>query len=436
MKKVLKKSLSVMLSFMMVFSLFSMIAPVTVSALPATDTTYAKGDKYGTPAWSGTGDRWIQWATGSDYAKVYYPSHIYLDVSETLQSAGYHFDVEWHFGDSANYRILLGAPIWGDYRAYSKAGPYYYTMTNIFSDYAVDASMPPNATGGLYGSTWTGSATDFDLRVVGYNDSQGTDGFTYNNTRHEKYVLWRNNVNAGNPVWTSIYLMGTPNSSYKGKTTEFNTTQDSMTNYGILQSYQKGGSWSTHGNSSMFNQKGTSSSYMEGQWIEMQWFVTVYDKSALNSEIIKAGQILQQQNGYNSYVVQGSYSDLVQQNNDAQSVITTRAQTQTNIDSAKNSLYNTASNLYYGASNTALRNLVAQAEEIISRAEYTAKYTEDSRNALESALSSAKSVSYYNSVPTYRAYTNENAGKNAASDQSAIDSVAGALQAAIADGRK
>ena len=432
MKKILKKSLSLFLTVLMVFSCFAMISPITAGALPATDYTYAKGDKYGTPAWSGTGDRWIQWATGSDYVKVYYPSQIYLDVSETLQSAGYHFDVEWHFGDSANYRILLGAPVWGDYSAYSKAGPYYYTMTNIFSDYKVDASIPPNATGGPYGATWTGSSTDYDLRIVGYNHAnQGTDGFSYNNTRHDKYILWRNNVNAGNPVRTSIYLMGTPKASYKGTTNEFNTTQDSMNNYGLAQNYKSGGSWSTHNSSSMFNSKGSSSSYMEGQWIEMQWFVTVYDKSALNSEIVKAGEILSANRNYTQYVVAGSYSDLSQQNTDAQTAITTRATNQNTLDSVKNTLYNTSNALYFGASNTALRNLVAEAEGYINSADYTAKYTQSSRTALEAAVADAKNLSYYNNVPRYHAYNVTLAGENAASDQSAINSVANSLQAAI-----
>ncbi len=134
MTKFLKKSLSVILTFMMILSCFSMLSPLEARALPATDSTYATGDRYGTPAWSGTGDRWFQWTYSSDYVRVYYPSHIYLDITETLQSAGYHFDVEWHFGDSAQYRILLGAPVWGDNSAFSGHPTRYYTMTNIFSD--------------------------------------------------------------------------------------------------------------------------------------------------------------------------------------------------------------------------------------------------------------------------------------------------------------
>lgn len=341
----------------MAFTLIPVVSPVTVNALPATDSTYARGDKYGTPAWSGTGDRWFLWSNGgTDYVKIYYPSNIYLDVSETLQSAGYHFDVEWHYGDSVKYRLFLGAPMWGDNSAYIGYPARYYTMTNIFSDYAVDASLPPNAPGGPYGATYSGSETDFDLRIVGYNHAnQGKDGFTSEGVRHEKYILWRSNSNIGNPAKTTIYLMGTPNASYKGTTTEYNTSGASFASYGLAQSYSSG--WNTDSNgTSLFAGKGDRSSYMEGQWIEMAWNVTVYDKSALNSEIVKAGQILSAQSGYNSYVVQGSYEDLLQHNSDAQAVITKREQTQTDIDNTRTELYNTAYALVYSASNTNLRH--------------------------------------------------------------------------------
>ena len=429
MKNILKKSLSVFLTVLMVISCFSVISPITAGAIPATDSTYARGDKYGTPAYTGTGDRWFRWATGSDYVTVYYPSQIYLDVSETLQSAGYHFDVEWHYGDTHKYRILLGAPIWGDHRAFSGQPTKYYTMTNIFSDYAVDASLPKGAPSGLYGST--SSSTDYDLRIMGYGHAnQGTDGFTVNNARHDKYVLFRTNVNYYNPASASIYLMGTPSSSYVGTTTEYNTSGSSIGSYGLAQNYPNG--WKTDESATnMFKVKGSSSSYMEGQWIEMQWFVTVYDKSALNSEIVKAGQIISANQNYRQYVVSGSFDGLVQKNSEAQTVITTRATTQSNINNAKNNLYSAASGLTFGASNTALRELVSQAEAIINSGEYEAKYTENSRNALEIALADAKALSYYNSVPTYNAYNITLAGSSAASDQSAINSTANALSAAI-----
>ncbi|MBQ9946317.1 MAG: FIVAR domain-containing protein, partial [Clostridia bacterium] len=431
MKKNLKKVLSVILTLMMVFSCFSGIGHIEAKALPATDSTYATGDKYGTVKWSGTGDRWFCWSTGSDYVKVYYPSHIYLDISETLQSAGYHFDVEWHFGDSSKYRILLGAPVWGDHSAFSGMPTKYYTMTNIFSDYAVDASLPKGAPAGWY-NDGTGSATDYDLRIVGYNYSdQGTDGFTQNGARHEKYVLWRTNTSYYNPASGSIYLKGTPSSSYVGKTTEYNTSGGSIGSYGLAQQYESGSKWSTASSASMFNTKGSDSSYMEGQWIEMQWYVTVYDKSTLNSEILKASQVISQQNGYDAYIVSGSMSDLKQHNSEAQTTITVREQTQTDIENQRTALQNAAAALYYGASNAELRQLVSEAESYIGSAEYSAKYSESSRTDLESALANAKALSYYSSVPTYQAYNNSSAGANAARDQATIDSVANELKTAI-----
>ena len=79
MKKTLKKALSMLLTLVIAFSCFALVGNIEAKALPATDYTYARGDKYGTPAWSGTGDRWFKWSNGgSDYVKIYYPSHIYL----------------------------------------------------------------------------------------------------------------------------------------------------------------------------------------------------------------------------------------------------------------------------------------------------------------------------------------------------------------------
>ncbi|MBR6780959.1 MAG: hypothetical protein IKM24_08110, partial [Clostridia bacterium] len=99
---IFKKSLSVFLSLLMVlcyFGAFSVFMPITAEALPATVDTYVKTDAYGTPKWDANADRWFKWSYNSDYVKVHYPSNIYLDVTETLQSAGYYFNVEWHFGD-------------------------------------------------------------------------------------------------------------------------------------------------------------------------------------------------------------------------------------------------------------------------------------------------------------------------------------------------
>ncbi len=424
-----KKALSLFLALVMILSCWVWVAP-KVGALPATDTTYAKGDKYGTLPWSGTGDRWFKWATGDDYVYVYYPSHMYLDVSETLQSAGYHFDVKWHFGNNQKYRILLGAPVWGDHSAFQGHPTKYYTMNNIFSDYSVDAALPNGyyTSAGLYDGD-----SDYDLRVVGYGYSgQGSDGFSANNARHDKYVLFRSNANAGYEFSSSIYLKGTPKSDYKGKTTEYNTSGDSIGSYGLAQQYGiNNTTWSTHSSSSMFNQKGSDSSYYEGQWIEMQWFVTVYDKSALNAEITKAAEIANNQYNYSKYVVDGNYNTFLSENSQAQRQIAVRAQTQTDIDTAKNELYAQSNALYYAASNTALREAVAQAQAIKNETDYTSNYTEATRTAFETALYNAERSSYYTNPPRYHAYTNNNAGRNAAADQTSVDNLTSALTSAI-----
>ena len=430
MKNTFRKTLSVLLTAMMIFSCLAVAAPMKANALPANDNTYATGDKYGTLKWTGTGDRWFQWTNPSnsgDFVRIYYPSHIYLDISETIQSAGYHFDISWDLGNSTNYRILLAPPVWGDYRDFGGMPAKYYTMTNIFSDYSVDASTVPYAPIGTYGPSI--NASNCDLRIVGFGYAdQGTDQYSENGVTQKRYILWKNNNNTPSPVSTVIYPMGTPSSYYVGKTTEFNTTGGSVANYGFAQNWN--GSWVRDNSTAMFNTKGSTSSYMEGQWIEMQWFVTVYDKSALNSEIMKAGQIIQQQSGYDSYVVNGSYRDLVQNNSDAQKVIIKREQTQNDIDNMKRMLYESA-NIYYGASNAQLLSLAAEAEGYINSADYEVKYFENSRENLERVLSSVKTLSYYSSVPTYNAYNDSSAGSKAASDQSAINSAVNELQGAI-----
>ena len=432
--KVFKKVLSVFLSLLMImayFGSFSVFMPITAKALPATVDTYVKTDAYGTPKWNANADRWFKWAYNSDYVKVHYPSNIYLDVTETLQSAGYYFNVEWHFGDSSNYRVLLGAPIWGDYTAYSGYPSAYYTMTNIFSDYKVDAELPTNAPAGLYGKT--NSSTNFDLRIVGYGwDGQGSDGFTFNNVRHDKYVLWRNNVNRTDPMYTKIFLMGTPSSSASGKTQAFNTSGGDIASFGLLQQYNSG--WGNADSRHMFNKKGTGgqssqsavdcSNYTEYSngtyWPEMAWNVTVYDKSSLKNEINKAADLINRFAGSKDKIVAGNWDTFLAENSQAENQIIIREQTQSNINTAKNELYNAAYALYIGADKSELTTAINQANAIRNAADYTAKYSEASRQALDNAVNAALSAAVYASTPTYHLYTNNDAANLVAADQNEI----------------
>ena len=151
MKTTFKKSISLMLTVLMVLSCWVWVAPTEADALLGTyygkpegnGSHYQSGttNAYGTPVFDGNTDRWFQWKNGDDWTTIYYPSQIYLDKTESLEGAGYYMNVQWHFGDGANYRIFLGANVWGDNSAFGSYGDgRIMTMNNIFSNYAVDAS--------------------------------------------------------------------------------------------------------------------------------------------------------------------------------------------------------------------------------------------------------------------------------------------------------
>ena len=146
---------------------------------------------YGTPVFDGNLDRWFKFHNkGADYVQIFYPSNIYLDKSETLQSAGYFFNVDWAFGSSSDYRILIGANALGDNSQWTGYPDKYYTMTNKFTNYGFDSSVPSGGRKIVYNNSTGG--TDYDLRIVGYgHSSQGTDQFSYDGTTHKKYVLFR-----------------------------------------------------------------------------------------------------------------------------------------------------------------------------------------------------------------------------------------------------
>ncbi len=443
MKKNLKKTLSIVMAIMMVVTCWVFVAPTETEALLG--TYYGKPEmngahynigttaSYGTPVFDGNTDRWFKWQSGDDWTTVYYPSHIYLDKTETLQSAGYYFNVQWHFGDGAKYRILLGANVWGDHSQWSGYPDRYYTMNNIFSDYAVDASC----TDGYYtlgdGGPYNGGS-NYDVRVVGYGyGSQGSDGFSRNDVRHEKYVLFRSRQSVNN---ATIFLKGTPSTSYIGKTTEYNTSGQSFGSYGLAQQYKNGGSWDTHSGSAQFDSKGADSSYKEDQWIEMAWNVTVYDKQALNNAITKASSLYNSINGYTNYLTGGDFSVFNSNRSSASSLLTTRKTTQTEIDNRTNALNSSANALKFAADNTALRNAITAAKAIKNESDYAVKYTAATRQALDTALYNATdNTTYDTGVTTYSIDFSDsgtwNAGQKAANDQSNIDALTAALNSAL-----
>lgn len=328
-----KKTLSVFLAALMLMTCWVFVAPEKAEAyadvnVPAVNATAYAGSvgSYNTPVFDKNHDRWFKFQNGDDWTTIYYPSNIYLDISETLQKAGYTFHVEWHFGDGTDYRILLGANVWGDHSQWPGYPDRYYAMTNAFEEYAVDASNPKDYPTGLYGTA--ASATDYDTRIIGYEySSQGSDQFSVNDTTHTKYVLWRSNQ-ATNTA--TLYLKGKPKAT---GTYDYNTSGSSFGSYGLAQKYGSG-KWSTHDSgTTQFKSKGNSSSYMEGEWIEMQWTVTIYDKSALDTAVNTATDMIN-----NAAYTRVYKEKLASALSTARTVLTKRATTQTEIDNAKNTL--------------------------------------------------------------------------------------------------
>ncbi len=443
-KTYFKKSMSVFLACLMILSCWVWVpgehnhaeaVSGTVYGIPAINKAhYQSGttNAYGTPVFDGTLDRWFEWKNGNDWTRVYYPSEIYLDKTESLEGAGYYFNVNWAFGNSASYRILLGANVWGDNAAfYSYGDGRVMTMNNIFSNYAVDASTPTGmgtgADSGVYGRT--NSNTSYDLRIVGYGyDGQGTDGFDNGGVRHDKYVLFRSN--STNPRWATIYLKGNPNESYIGKRTEYNTSGGSYDLYGFAQRYNSG--WKVHDDgTAQFKSKGSSSSYMEGEWIEMQWFVTIYDKQALNNAITKSNSIYSQNEAYANYITTG-LDNYMTQHQAAPVLLKTRATNQTALDSQTTALENAAEALRFAASNAELLTAISQAEAILN----SNAYTKATKDAVRVAYNNAVNSSYYNGVTSYSMDFSDsstwNAGQKADNDQKAIDNLTSALNTAIA----
>ena len=139
----LKKSLSVFLAVLMLLTSWVWVAPEKADAA-ATLSTYRTADKYGTPYWDGSDVYTSTWNSGTSFTTVKWPKHIYLDVSETLQSAGYYYKIDWRYGNNTDYRIVINGFVFGGWKLENTSSwpASYNTMNNLFNNYDLDASLP------------------------------------------------------------------------------------------------------------------------------------------------------------------------------------------------------------------------------------------------------------------------------------------------------
>ncbi len=410
----MKKTLSVFLAVLMLMTSWVFFPGMLPEASAvATDSTYAKADKYGTPVVGDPSTYYVYFANGNNQLYVYFHDHIYLDVSESLQSAGYKINVKYYMGSNPDYKVLLGGPIWGDYLDASGKPASYYTMTDTFDNYTVDASIPNG-----------GSSSNVTV------DKRGTgDGFTINSQRHETYVKFAA-TSSGPPNTAKIYLMGTPKSGKQGTFT-FSTSGSSVGSYGMGQN---GSNKQDNGITGMLDGKWTQydGNCMQDGWAEMYWQVTIYDKSNLNTATTKANSIYSSSSSYSSYATSGSaWNTFTSQRQNGNNLLKTRATDNIALTNQTNSLNSAIGNLYFAANNSALTTAVAAAEKAMNKPAYDTLYTEASRNTLRTAVQNAKNSNLYNSATTYSASEYADAGARAASEQTNINNLANAVNAAV-----
>ncbi len=133
-----KKSMSVFLTALMLLSCWVFV-PEVHEHLEA-EAALAYGAPAATEADSKTGYVKFHPKDDVDYVNMYYPSDIYIDVSEDLTSAGYKVYLDGHYGDGDNYRTLVYSTAWGGSYDRDNGVLKDKTMLNVFNNYTYSAS--------------------------------------------------------------------------------------------------------------------------------------------------------------------------------------------------------------------------------------------------------------------------------------------------------
>ncbi|MBR2893555.1 MAG: FIVAR domain-containing protein [Clostridia bacterium] len=318
MKKNLKKTLSIVMAIMMVMTCWVFVAPTEADA-HATINTYRQADKWGTPYWDGANTYYSKWNSGTSFTTITWPRHIYLDKSESLQSAGYYYTVNWRYGNNTDYRIVNNGYIFGGWGLDSTSHPAnYYTMTRMFNNYNLDASLPsPDVDGGTT-QVYDSGNTSGDLYV-------GVSGLNWSGA---KAIIWRNPDQVGADRSAYVFMTGTPKDTGTGR---YTTSGDKPTDFGGWQYWSNG--WKNAGDkytTSNDSANWTTDCY-EGTWKEIAFDITIYDKSGLGNLISSAESTYTNSAKYTT----DSWYNYTQALAAAKKAVTTRETNQTNIDTAK-----------------------------------------------------------------------------------------------------
>lgn len=421
-KKLLaKKTLSVFMAVLMLMSAWVFFPGMVTfeASAAATDTTYrVNTDKYGTPYWSPNDNntRWMLWGVSRDandaHAWIRVPKTIYIDVDETLESAGYKIELEWSYGGGTSYRWGLGPAAWGNGNGISgQSGTEQFTMNNLFDGYTSNASNHGSNEYGVNGYT---NANQYDLRV--HDNYSGSSGFiVFKNTGSKKN--WTNN----------IYLIGDPKAAGAGR---YSTAGINPSPFNFAQQ------WSVtkwNNSTSPWNNNGKPDSVSEqlNGWNEVFWNVEIYDKGALKSAIDNANSVYNANMSYSTYVLDNGLSKMAQLTNEGGAMLSIREQTYQTVKDKTDAINNAAKGLQFQAKNAALISKVADAKALQAKAGYNTLYTQDSRQALQAAIENATNSSLYTNTTVYSIANYTDAGAKAVAEQNTINGLVNNLTTAM-----
>lgn len=312
-KRLTKKSFALFLAVLMVLSSWAVAAPVMAEAAANYDkSSYRKADKYGTPYWDGSDVYSSKWNSGTSNTVIKWPKHIYMDISETLQSAGYYFDVQWEYGNGTDYRIVNNGFIFGGWKMENASNwpANYNTMNNMFTSYDLDASLPNGS--GTQETSFSNTSGDL---YVGLSNWDGA------NT-----IIFRTRKSGTNQAY--VFMKGTPKSTGEGL---YSTSGSKPSSFGGWQSWScdKWKDASDKYTSSNDSGNWTTDCY-DGEWKEVKWNITIYDKSSLSAAIKSAESTYTNSSNYTTASWNAYQTSLAA----AKAALTKRATTQAEIDNA------------------------------------------------------------------------------------------------------
>ncbi len=307
--KAFKKTLSVFLSLLMVLGMFSVLGAVSFAEIPGiptrdnADTWFSDATLYGAEKWDKTTELAnvsFNWEPSSGYfntkpwggwLKFEYPSHIYLNVGETLQGAGYMGHMTANYGgasgsDWTDFRVMLSSATWGE-----TSRPGFSPISELISNYGHQGTVTEGT------KLRSSSSSHFDFS----NDARGSDNLiSYAlgdnedyQSEYESMIVWRNNTENGD---FNEYVLLTGTAESTGEVT-FNPT--GSFSLGAAQRYStfvwrsnsgarlnKAGMTGDDYQTTIQDVAGVKYDANGTPGVEIK--VTVYDKSELNSLIAAA----------------------------------------------------------------------------------------------------------------------------------------------------